>query len=280
MRKTILCLMVIMLPLALAACRATVEEQFCPTVTASTTAEEVLPESVSIVMFRNGESRDGYSVADDAQRQTVQNAIFHYLIKSAAWPGVDVGTLDKYIYIGEQYANGDIAEYYVFDKDGQHCMQNSRNGMYSTISDEVYQPLYELAMGWHTPHTMTVTSGGDSIFTVRNWIWSEEKDGLSADGMRLAPEDVANEIEFITLGEDFAPYVDGERRPDVVFKLYGEDFGEVTYPIPSGLAAWISIGQAGPGRYIAVAEQGFEDEKGNRNGYQYFFGLIIPEESE
>ena len=45
-------------------------------------------------------------------------------------------------------------------------MQAGKDGMYSIISDEVYRPLYELAMGWYLPHTMTVVSGGESIFAI------------------------------------------------------------------------------------------------------------------
>jgi hypothetical protein len=49
--------------------------------------------------------------------------------------------------------------------------------------------------------------------------------------------------------------------------------------IPSGREAWAEIGKAGTGKYIAVAEYIFENEDGT-SGYQYFFGLIVPEGSE
>ncbi len=244
------------------------------------TGEEVLVEVFDIGLCRNGEYRETYSLTTDAEKCLVQEAVFNYMVKSAAWEGVNIESMDMFIHIHEQRSNGETAEYFVFEKDGQYCMQVGRDGMYSTISDELYRPLYELAMGWHTPHTMKIVSGGKSIYAVRHWIWSEEKNGLNADGMRLTPQQAEPMVEHITLAEDFAPYIDGEQQPGVVFKLYNQDFEEVEYPIPSGLAAWTCIGHAGPGRYIAVAEQGFKNEDGSISGYQYFFGLIVPEGSE
>jgi hypothetical protein len=150
--------------------------------------------------------------------------------------------------------------------------------MYSVISDEVYRPLYELAMGWYMPHTMTVVSGGKNIYAVSNWVWSES-DCISVDGVWLTPQQAQPMVEYITLAEGFAPYIDGAPQPGVEFKLYDENFEVVEYPIPSGLAAWTYLGHAGAGKYIAVAELGFKNEDGS-SGYQYFFGLIVPESSE
>jgi hypothetical protein len=288
-----------MLALALTACRVT-EEEFCPADSGTATAEavetvetaateltqpvqtgeEAISQGYDIGVYRNGENREGYSVTEETETQTVEAAIFNYMIKSAAWPGVDVDALDLYIHIVQRDENGETSEYYVYEKDGAHCMQAGKDGMYSTISDEAYQPLYELAMGWHTPHTMMITSGEESVYAVRNWVSSKSVNGLYADGMRLTPQQVAAEVNYITLAEDFAPYVDGEMQPGVAFTLYNEEYEEVEYPIPSGLAAWTYIGHAGPGRYIAKAEMGFEEDDGSHNGYQYFFGLVVPERNE
>ena len=255
MRQTLLCLMVIALLMTFAACRVT-EEEFCPTgagtAAAGTAAPDVsepaagelsssvpsaqadeasLAEAYDIELYHNGENREGYSLMEDPEKRIVETAIFNYMVKSAAWPGVEVETLDLYIHIAGWDADGGVQEYYVFDRDGAHCMQAGKDGMYSTISDEVYQPLYALAMGWHTPHTMTILSGEESIFAVRNWVSSQSADGLCADGMRLTPQQAAAEVEYITYAEDFAPYIDGEVRPGLLLRLYNEDFAEVEYPV-------------------------------------------------
>jgi hypothetical protein len=298
MVKTALQILMVMMLLLAAACGASKEElspidtkkatvtegalassSIQPEIPSVQADEKALVEVIDIVLCCNGEYRESYSLTTDAEKNLVQAAVFNYMIKSAAWEGVDIESIGMYIHIYEQRSNGEAAEYYVFEKDGQPCMQAGRDGMYSTISDEVYQTLYELAMGWHTPHTMKIVSGGESIYAVRHWIWSEEKNGLNADGMRLTPQQSESMVEYITLAKDFAPYINGEQQPGVVFRLYDEDFKEMEYPIPSGLVAWTYIGHAGPGRYIAVAEQGFKNEDGS-SGYQYFFGLIVPEKSE
>ena len=168
MRQTLLCLMVIVLLMTFAACRVT-EEEFCPadsgtaasdasepaagmvepspSASSVQTGEASLAEAYDIELYRNGENREGYSLTDDAGKQIVEAAIFNYMVKSAAWPGVDVDTLELYIHITSWDAEGNVQEYYVFDRDGAHCMQAGKDGMYSTISDEVYQPLYQLALG-------------------------------------------------------------------------------------------------------------------------------------
>ncbi len=290
MRKTVLSILVIMLMLALAACRVTVEKQFCPVVTETpANAEAMLPSDTSepdieaqdyigIVISWN----NGYYLSmpvPDERRGIVTDAVEDYRRKSAAWPGVDVESQDMYIQIYEESAEGKAAEYYVFEKDGQPCMQAGMDVTYSIISDEVYRPLYELAMGWYTLHTMTVASGGESIFAVSNDIWAESE-GLSVDGIYLTSQQVQPMVEYVTYAEGFSLYIDGELQPGVRLKLYNEEYEEVEYPIPSGLAAWTYINHVEPGRYIAVAEMSFEEEDGSHSGYQYFFGLIVPESNK
>jgi len=288
MRRAVLLLIVIVTLTAFAAC-GTTKEEFRPAgsgavdadttgISHGTAANEALVESVSLGCCLYGIS-DGYTLTEKAHRQIVQDAVADYTVKSAAWEGVDISTLDVYIHITQIYQDGTSSEYYVYDKDGAHCMQDGHTGMYSVISDEVYRPLYELAMGWHTPLTMTVVSGGESIRAVRHWIWTDGSDGICADGFRMTPQQAAPLVEYITYAEDFAPYVDGELQPGAVFKLYNEDFEKVECFVPSGQSAWTYIGHAGPGKYIAVAEMSFEEEGGDCTGYQYFFGLVIPEES-
>ena len=265
----------------------TVEKQFCPVVSETpVNAKTALPSDtpvpgiearhyIGIETFWNSEYYLGISVPDE-RREIVTDAVEDYMLKSAAWPGVDVEAQDMYIQIFEKSASGDVAEYYVFEKDGRPCMQPGRDGMYSIISDEVYRPLYELAMGWYLPHTMTVVSGGESLFAIRNLIWAEG-DGESADGLSMTPQQAEPMVEYITYAEDFSPYVDGQLQPGVRIKLYDENYDEVEYFISSGRESWAEIGTVGPGRYIAVAEESFKDADGS-SGYQYFFGLIVPED--
>ena len=129
MRKTIVCLLVITLLLALAACRVTVEKQFCPVVTETpVNAEAALPSDTpepdievqdykSVEIFWNNGYYTGISVSDERQ-EIVTDAVGDYMLMSAAWPGADVESQAMYIHTYEKSASGDTAEYYVFEKMG------------------------------------------------------------------------------------------------------------------------------------------------------------------
>ncbi len=281
MRRTGFCAAILLL-LTLAGCAA--GNSVPPSVAGSqgapaavSPAESVMPEYISVDRHR-GNFYLGIEVAEE-QQSIVMNAVEEYMLKSAAWEAVDTTALDARIHIYIRYTDGEIAEFDVFDKDGEHCMQWAQAGRYSLLSEEVYRPLYELAMGWYLPGTMVIQSSGESVYALRNWIWSQDE-GVAADGMRLTPQEVSQDIEYITLADDFAPYIDGEVIPGVAFKLYDENFEEREYFIPSGMAAWTYIGHAGPGRYVAAAEYCFNETDGSSSGYQYFFGLVVPERNE
>ena len=102
-------------------------------------------DTITITLYQDGEYVRGVTISDPGQEQIVMDAIFNYLIKSAAWPAVDIDTMEKRIDI---YIAEEDARYYVFDLEGRHCMQSGRDGRYAVISDEVYAPLYELAAGY------------------------------------------------------------------------------------------------------------------------------------
>jgi len=287
MRRAVLFLMVITTMAVLAACGVTAEE-FCPAGSGAVDAgaadapsavkeEEPPVTSVELELYREGRS-SAYLLTEEKDRQIARDAVMDYMVKSAAWEDPDISTLDMYIRIILYYKDGTESEYYVYDRDGVHCMQRGRSGRYSVISDQAYRPLYELVMGLHTLHTMTIVSGGESVYAVCNRIWTNGTDAPGSNGPRMTPQEAAPLVEYITYAEDFAPYVDGELRPDLVFELYNEDFEEVKYFVPSGLSAWTFIDHAGPGKYIAVTEMSFEEDNG-KSGYRYFFGLIIPEEN-
>ena len=97
-------------------------------------------KNLTIALYQDGEYVHSATIDDEEQKQIVTDAIFNYMIKSAAWEAVDIDRQEDRIVIRGAYDT----DFYVFDLDGQHCMQSGRDGRYAFISDEVYAPLYEL----------------------------------------------------------------------------------------------------------------------------------------
>lgn len=82
--------------------------------------------------------------------------IFNYMIKSAAWPGVDIKTLDECCLLRATYSDGTTADYYAFKHEGYAVMQHGTDGMYSRIDDELYEKLAAL------PDSMSAAVNGDT----------------------------------------------------------------------------------------------------------------------
>lgn len=76
--------------------------------------------------------------------QLADDVIFNFMIKSAAWPGVDIKTLDECWLLRATYSDGTTADYYTFKHQGYAVMQHGADGMYSRIDDGLYQKLTAL----------------------------------------------------------------------------------------------------------------------------------------
>jgi len=74
-----------------------------------------------------------YELITEYELKRLDLIIFDYMIRSAAWPGIDVTTMEEYYYIKKG-----TSEYYVFMLDGTPCMQLTPNGSYSVITEESY----------------------------------------------------------------------------------------------------------------------------------------------
>ncbi len=116
-------------------------------------SEFAIPEKGDAVAFvENGKIVRLTSILDNAEYQKiVDDAIFNSMIRSAAWPAVDIGQFTQRIDIYRAPV-GDDTEYtiyHVFLQDGRPCMQT--RSMWTYISEDVYYPLYTLAVGGGEP---------------------------------------------------------------------------------------------------------------------------------
>lgn len=76
-------------------------------------------------------------------KQLAQDILMNVLVKSAAWEGVDISTLDEYFLIRETLPKThEVHDYYAYRlPDGTEVLQVGTNGRYSVLSEELYESL-------------------------------------------------------------------------------------------------------------------------------------------
>lgn len=100
--------------------------------------------SYGLIRLGNGEVLRAISPLSGDSAQLAEDVIMNYMIKSAAWPGVDINTLEECYLLRSTYSDGTIANYYAYLLDGKAVMQNGADGYYSRIDDGLYQRLVKL----------------------------------------------------------------------------------------------------------------------------------------
>lgn len=107
----------------------------------SGTTDETVTAVYSIAKLgKNGAVLSEYS----SDAQTLADAIImNALLKSAAWEGVDITTLEECYRIRQTFPEtNEIHDYYAYLlEDGRAVLQTNRNGRYSILSNELYAQL-------------------------------------------------------------------------------------------------------------------------------------------
>lgn len=105
-----------------------------------TTAETVAAEYSITKLGKNGETLFKYS----SETQSLANAIImDALVKSAAWEGVDITTLEECYRIRQTFTKTqEVHDYYAYRlKNGTAVLQSGAVGQYSILSDDLYETL-------------------------------------------------------------------------------------------------------------------------------------------
>ena len=119
-------------------------------------AEEASPsptawfaDDAAITLIQGGKAVRSISLKDNPDYQDLaQHVIWDHMIRSAAWPAVDVETFEDRIELYTSIAEGEPATtYYVFLQDGRPCMQAGKASMWTYMQEELYQELYAAASG-------------------------------------------------------------------------------------------------------------------------------------
>ena len=99
----------------------------------------------TLITLKNGVILDtgGTLSGDDAK--LAEDVIFNYMVKSAAWAGADIKTLQDCYLLRVAYPDGTTTDYYAYLHDGLAVMQAGTDGHYSRLDDGLYEKLEALA---------------------------------------------------------------------------------------------------------------------------------------
>ncbi|MDR3085027.1 MAG: hypothetical protein LBU47_01800 [Christensenellaceae bacterium] len=111
-------------------------------------------------------------------------------------------------------------------------------------------------------------AGGVEYIPLQNWIYSyNAATGVAADGFRLQPAEIPDDLPSLQLTEDFKIIVEGNGASDELrYSLYDEDFQRVYFQAEEFTMP------TKPGEYILSMETAWGNESGYE-GYQYLFKL-------
>jgi beta-lactamase regulating signal transducer with metallopeptidase domain len=99
--------------------------------------------SYEFIQLVNGEVQHTVSPLSGDNAQLAEDIIMNYMIKSAAWPGMDISTLGECYLLRATYSDGTTSDYYMFLHDGRAVMQWGIDGHYSFIENELYKKILE-----------------------------------------------------------------------------------------------------------------------------------------
>lgn len=112
---------------------------------------------MELAWLENGELRDAVSQMSGDNARLAEEVVMNHLSKSAAWPGIDIKTLEECIMLRAIYSDGTMTDYYAYLLDDKAVMQSGMDGFYSYINDELYDKLVKLA---HSSTASAVGAGG------------------------------------------------------------------------------------------------------------------------
>lgn len=108
------------------------------------TSKSTKPQKASYHFTCFDKGDEVISIDSLTDEKLAENIILDSMLKSAAWPGVDISTLEKYYFIEQTFSTEGETEthdYYAYLKDGKAVLQSGAHGMYTFLSMELYDEL-------------------------------------------------------------------------------------------------------------------------------------------
>lgn len=95
-----------------------------------------------IAKLENGKMTSEFPMEDNGLADDI---LMNVLVKSAAWEGIDISTLDECYQISQIFPNAnEVHDYYAYLlEDGRAVLQSGTDGYYSILSQELYSELLE-----------------------------------------------------------------------------------------------------------------------------------------
>lgn len=98
-------------------------------------------------LSRGGRVVSALSPLEGDNKKLAEEVIYNYMLRSAAWPGVDITTLSECYLIRRTHTDGTSTDYYAFMQDGYPSVQIGTDGHYSRIDPALFTALSQLAKG-------------------------------------------------------------------------------------------------------------------------------------
>lgn len=109
-------------------------------------AGETALSNITISVRRSAETVSERTVTSQEETQMVQDILFEYMVKSAAWEGVEVSELEDCITLSFDWTDSSERQsYYQYESEGRPVLQAGEAGMYTIMSDGAYEKLMQLA---------------------------------------------------------------------------------------------------------------------------------------
>ncbi len=102
--------------------------------------------NVTIAVRRDSQTVFTRDLSSQEDIRLVEEIVFDYMVKSAAWEGVEASTLENAIALFFDWTeDGERQTFYQYDMDGRHVLQAGEAGMFSIMGDRAYANLLRLA---------------------------------------------------------------------------------------------------------------------------------------
>ena len=116
--------------------------------------------SYGFLRLERGEPQGSLLPLEGGNAKLAEELIMDHMIKSAAFPGVDIKTLEECYLLRVTYTDDTTIDYYAYLLNGNSVMQRGTDGLYSHIDYSLYEELVRLAsMSRPVPKNMSGQAG-------------------------------------------------------------------------------------------------------------------------
>lgn len=178
------------------------------------------PVTYGVIKLQNGEVLPTISPLSGDEAQLAEDIIMSYMVKSAAWPGVEINTLKECYMLRATYSSGTLTDYYAYLLDGKAVMQRGIEGHYSRIDDGLYEKLKRL-----TENSTSAVGGVNGSINITTSIDRYNLNACVIDAILTANADEYKESDFAAEAHTVLKTVERDRTTTVYAMALYMKFG-------------------------------------------------------